>query len=69
MLRNLREQKGLTQKELAYKTDVTIQAINNYELNKRTPPIPIFNRITKALKLSNKQKAELLQSFDKRKGD
>ena len=50
-LKNLRQQQGLSQKELALKTGITTRSIQNYESNTRYPKdVSILNKLALALK-------------------
>lgn len=44
-LRQLREEKGLTQQELAEKLNIGRASISNYELGTRTPDIEVLNKL------------------------
>lgn len=48
-LKNLRQQKGLTQNELARVAGITENAYQNYEHRKRIPNAVTANRIARAL--------------------
>lgn len=65
MLKELRIAKGFTQEELANKLNVTSGAISRYETKDRTPTIQTFNKLCEVLKLNNKQRVELMRSFEK----
>ena len=50
-LKNLRQQQGLSQKELTLKTEITTRSIQNYESNTRYPKdVSILNKLALALK-------------------
>ncbi|MBU5676809.1 helix-turn-helix domain-containing protein [Alkaliphilus sp. MSJ-5] len=44
-LRKLREEKDISQVELAKKLNITSQSLSQYELNKRIPDIEMINRL------------------------
>ena len=44
-LRDLREDMGLTQNEVAQKTDCTLAMISNYELNRREPDLNTLKKL------------------------
>ena len=51
-IRNVREQKGLSQKELAFKTNIPLEKIINYEDNLSEPTTSQLVEIAKALETS-----------------
>lgn len=51
-IKKYRKEKGLTQTELAIKSNLSKNAIYNYENNKRTPNIDMLNKIAIALNVS-----------------
>lgn len=65
MLREIRIKKGLTQNELGKLLGVTEANISKYESKKITPPLQVFNKLCEVLKLNNKQRVELMKSFEK----
>ena len=52
-LKELRKQKGLSQKEIAQKIDVNIRTFQEYEYNKVTPSIDILKKICIVLQCSS----------------
>lgn len=50
-IKKYRKEKGLTQTELAIKSNLSKNAIYNYENNKRVPNIDILNKIASALQI------------------
>ncbi len=54
-IKKYRKEKGLTQTELAIKSDLSKNAIYNYENNKRVPNIDILNKIASALQIQINQ--------------
>lgn len=51
-LKELRHQKGLTQDELCFRADVSIDAISRIESGSRVPSIVTLEKITRALDIS-----------------
>lgn len=51
-IRNLRENSGLTQKELSLMIGLTPKMISFYENNQRTPPIDVLAKIAKIFNVS-----------------
>ncbi len=51
-LRELRTQKGLTQKQLSELIDVITDSIKNYENNRRTPTLDVIEKIKIVLDVS-----------------
>lgn len=52
ILRNLREEKGLSQVDLAKQLNITSQSLSQYELNKRMPDIDMINRLANYFNVS-----------------
>ena len=48
-IKNLREQKGMTQKNLADRANITVATLSRYENNQRTPMSDIIVKIARAL--------------------
>ena len=48
-IQQAREEKGLTQAELAARLDCTQSALSNYELGKRKPNLDLLNEIAEVL--------------------
>lgn len=65
-LKELRLNKGLTQKRLGDLVGLTEQSIQKYESGARKPDLETFREICKVLDLSNKKSMELLKSMSKK---
>ena len=48
-IKKIREQKGIKQYELAKKAEISVNALINYEKNKRNPPLRAVDKIALAL--------------------
>ena len=48
-VKKIRTQKGVLQKDIAFKAGVSVRALQNYESGKRKPSIDIVIRLAKAL--------------------
>lgn len=48
-IKDSRMQKGIKQKELAEKAEISVNALINYEKNKRNPPLGVIDKIALAL--------------------
>ena len=66
MLKELRQNKKLSQLELANFVGVTQNAISKYENSKRIPDLETFDKICNALGLNDKKRMELLKSMSKK---
>lgn len=55
MIKNLRKQKGYTQKQLAIYAGVTVRAIAAYEAGERRPSIGVAYKIAAALDIPEEQ--------------
>ena len=66
MLKKFRIDKNMTQRELAYELDTSVQTISRYELGERIPKNETIQKIVEVLKLNNKQELELRRSFGKK---
>lgn len=69
-LKKLRKEKGLTQKELAKATEISYQAIVNYELNRRDPnskamaALENFFNVSGAYLRGESEKREKMMKYD-----
>ena len=64
-LKELRKSKGITQKEMAKLLGMNEVSIVRYEKGTILPPVDVFVRMCKILKLNNTQKLELLKELTK----
>lgn len=64
-LKELRKSKGITQKEMAEALGMNEVSIVRYEKGTILPPVDVFVRMCKILKLNNTQKLELLKELTK----
>lgn len=64
-LKELRKSKGITQKEMAKLLGMNEVSIVRYEKGTIIPPVDVFVRMCKILKLNNTQKLELLKELTK----
>ena len=64
-LKELRKSKGITQKEMAKLLGMNEVSIVRYEKGTILPPVDVFVRMCKILKLNNPQKLELIKELTK----
>ena len=64
-LKELRKERGITQKEMAKLLGMNEVSIVRYEKGTILPPVDVFVRMCKILKLNNTQKLELLKELTK----
>ena len=64
-LKELRKERGITQKEMAEALDMNEVSIVRYEKGTVLPPVDVFERMCKILKLNNTQKLDLLKELTK----
>ena len=64
-LKELRRERGITQKEMAKLLGMNEVSIVRYEKGTILPPVDVFVRMCKILKLNNTQKLELLKELTK----
>ena len=48
-IKEIREAKGLKQKELAHRAQISVRALQNYEYDERVPDVHIAQRIAQAI--------------------
>lgn len=64
-LKELRKERGITQKEMAEALGMNEVSIVRYEKGTILPPVDVFQRMCKILKLNNTQKLDLLKELTK----
>ena len=66
-LRQIREQLGYTQQQLADEMDVTRETISNYELGRREPDSSFFAKLQEKFNLNDQAIGEIVIDLAKKK--